>query len=58
MVKLIFYYQVKQERVTFFSPIMKKDIKSESRNNEFVSNFLFFIVNKREHVRLKNKYNI
>ena len=54
-IKLIFYYQVRQKRVIHF--IFNNDgieyMRNKNRNNECVSNFLFFFIHSRRRMRVK-----
>jgi len=51
-IKLVFHYQVRQESYLFlFKKGREKKKKNESKNNEFMSNFLFSSKTKGRHVR-------
>jgi len=49
-IKLIFHCQVRQKRVFFFPSRMEENIRNESKNSEFVFNFLFYFKKKRKKI--------
>jgi len=54
-IKLIVYYQMKQESCLFFFKEKRKQMTNESKSIEFVSNFFFYLKVKRKHMRLKDE---
>jgi len=51
-IKLIFHYQVRQENYILLFEEEKKQIRNKSKNNEYISNFMFS--SKKIYLRVKN----
>jgi len=52
--KLIFYYEVRQESYILLFEKGRKQIRNKSKNNEYMSNFIFSSKTQKKNTRVQN----